>query len=510
MRSHCFTLALITCLSLVSCDDKEHVADKKAQASKSKASSADLLHTVESGNINTLKELIKEGVDLDIANEQGLTALHIAATNKHADLVRLLVKEGANVNSPSKNITTPLMSAAEKDHREIVSYLLKQGAQADIKNAQNKTALILAIDSDHLDTVSELLPFSRKQLDTALLYSSAQGKYQVIETLANAGASLYVRHEGGMTPLMLAAQNGHTAAVYTLLENGANRYAVNEHGWTAAQIASSSNQTLIAELLKEKPLEDELALYDDEEEIGWPQPSAAFFEGPEALTTPAIASATDPVASQDATLASRNQPSLGIKTADTTINPSVRAKKKIVKLPFIEGKTMAIQSQTLADISKDIKMLDYKERPLPLVVDRTSHKNQAKHAEIRMLYGEQKTLSVQEGAKIPDTRFKINSIKRKFHDSKITDGQPADISIIEIEDTVTGKRRKITTSIPASASDPWAVLHSQSSGETYAVRAGQKFQTSNGQGFTISDVRPSQIVIVQDDSGAPITIPLGR
>ena len=94
--------------------------------------------------------------------------------------------------------------------------------------------------------------------------------------------------------------------------------------------------------------------------------------------------------------------------------------------------------------------------------------------------------------------------------SKITDGQPTDVSVVEIEDTNTGKRRKMTARIPASASEPWAVLRSKSSGRAYAARTGQHFRTADGQSYTVSDVRPNQIILTHDETGEATTIPLGR
>lgn len=157
-------------------------------------------------------------------------------------------------------------------------------------------------------------------------------------------------------------------------------------------------------------------------------------------------------------------------------------------------------------------MVDYREKPLPMIVEKTmpATNEGTSKAELRMLYGKQKKIEVSEGEIIPNTRFKIVSIRRMLNHSKMTDGKPTDVSVVEIEDTRTGKRRKMTAKIPASASEPWAVMRTNSSGKYYAARAGQKFSTADGQHYTITDVRPSQLVITHNDSGEVSTIPLGR
>ena len=133
-----------------------------------------------------------------------------------------------------------------------------------------------------------------------------------------------------------------------------------------------------------------------------------------------------------------------------------------------------------------------------------------KSAQVRMLYGEQKRVTVKAGEMIPQTSFRIVSIRPKYRDSKITGGKPADISVVEIEDVKTGKRRKLTTRIPAMATEPWAVLEDTTLRQDYAVRAGQEFQLANGETYSITDVRPNQIIITQKKSGQVVTIPLGR
>lgn len=480
MRFRFLTPVLLTSLLFISCgDDKKEQVKKKLANAGYQSTPSDFLRASENGDLSAMKVFLKEGIDLGATDKEGYTALHLAATHKRQESAGLLIGAGMDVDTPTSKQITPLMSAAKEGHHSMVRYLLKQGAKAELRDRQNRSALILAIDGSHVDTVEELAPYSRNQLDTGLLYAAAQGKYQVVEALTNFGASVYVRHEGGMTPLMLAAQNGHTATVYTLIENGANKYAINEHGWTAAQVAAAADQELIANFLNEAPKDDEIAIHEIDVE-----------QGVEWSETPT----------------KKTNPSDTVTHADTP----VITEKSTVQLPFIAGKTVAASTTATTNIAADFLMLDYREKPLPLIVEKTTTKNQVKHAELRMLYGIQEKVTVKEGDVIPNTRFKIVNIKRVFNDSKVTDGKPADISVVEIEDTTTGKRRQMTAQIPASASEPWAVLRSKASGETYAVRVGQRFSTSDGQPFTITDVRPNQLVLSQDDTGETTTIPLGQ
>jgi len=519
-----------SCLLLISCGDKKEKVTKELETSGYQATPVDFLRAAENGDVRALELFVKQGMDLTTKDGNGWTALHLAARANRQESVAFLLDAGLDIETLGLEGVTPMLLASREGNSSMVRYLLKQGAKPELKDNKNRSALILAIDGGHTACVEEIAPYSRNQLDTGLLYAAAQGKHQVIETLTSFGASVYVRHEGGMTPLMLAAEQGHTDTVDVLLGNGANRYAVNEHGWTAAQVAAASNHEAIANLLNQTPDASELTINEAPEDDGveWTAPVIAAADMPRVddITTydavPSKAAETDlaknpenpvdPVSKRPTGDSTRvTTPSLIAQSPTPIPTPPSPPAPVSKRLPFISGKTIASQGATPDDVANDLAMLDYKEKPLPLMIEKTNKiKSGGSEAEVRMLYGQQKKITVKEGDTIPSTRFKIVSIRRMLNHSKITHGRPADVSVVEIVDTSTGKRRKMTARIPASAIDPWAVLRSKSSGKAYAVRTGQRFKTSDSQNYTVSDVRPNQIILTHDDTGQATTIPLGR
>ena len=68
--------------------------------------------------------LIDSGIELDIANKNGLTPLHIAARNGYIDLVRLLCIAGCDVNKTNNGIRADV-TAIKHGHSEIASLLDK-------------------------------------------------------------------------------------------------------------------------------------------------------------------------------------------------------------------------------------------------------------------------------------------------------------------------------------------------------------------------------------------------
>lgn len=499
-------------LVLTSCGDKKERAEQELETSGYQATPADFLRAAENGDVRALELFVKQGIDLGAKDANGWTAMHLAARAKRQESIAFLLESGMAVDTPGLDGVTPLMLAAREGNTTTVRYLLKQGAKPELRDGKKRTALILAVEGGHKACVEELAPFSRNQLDTALLYAASRGKHRVIDTLTSFGASVYVRHEGGMTPLMLAAHHGHTETVRALLDSGANRYAVNEHGWTAAQVAAAAGQDKIAAMLNAQPGEEEMTIAgtDDTDGVEWQAPvdgEASVDGAAVAANAPAEDGAEAAPGPDDGLPWNRPTPAEDGGPMD---NPHPLPPKK--HLPFIAGKTIPSEGKTTAAVTEDIAMVDYREKPLPLIVEETmpAASGHGSKARMRMLYGQHKKVDVREGDVIPDTRFKVISIRRMLNHSKITDGKPTDVSIVEIEDTRTGERRKMTAKIPATAAEPWAVLRSKGSGKYYAVRAGQRFRTSGGQHYTVTDVRPSQLVLTHNDTGEVITIPMGR
>lgn len=94
---------------------------------------------------DTLKLVLDLGVDPDIANRRGFTAVHSLANGNQADLLNLMLDYGANPNTytlsgstPPFN-ETPLHEAASKNRIDVVEPLLKAGSDPLLqdKNGNN-------------------------------------------------------------------------------------------------------------------------------------------------------------------------------------------------------------------------------------------------------------------------------------------------------------------------------------------------------------------------------------
>ncbi|KAF1778302.1 Ankyrin repeat-containing domain [Phytophthora cactorum] len=72
-------------------------------------------------------------------DEEGDTPLTTATANGHSAVVNMLVEKGAAINLANNNGWTALMYAATEGSLEDASVLLKHGASVDKKLPGNKT-----------------------------------------------------------------------------------------------------------------------------------------------------------------------------------------------------------------------------------------------------------------------------------------------------------------------------------------------------------------------------------
>lgn len=107
-------------------------------------SSAALHWAAQFGNPVIMRALLeKQGVQINLPNRQGATALHFAAKKQHDKVVDLLIRNGAQVNIQDIAGMTPLMYAAKENNQLSINYLINPPANADLtlRDAHGHTAL---------------------------------------------------------------------------------------------------------------------------------------------------------------------------------------------------------------------------------------------------------------------------------------------------------------------------------------------------------------------------------
>jgi len=117
-----------------------------------------LIMAVTENNIEIVKLLIDAGVNLDKKDEEGFTALHHAIWN-NIEIVKLLINAGANLNLKDRNRETPLMMSLyvnrdpNGNNIELIRLLLDSGADINIKNEDNNHFFVMLNDRDRNEII---------------------------------------------------------------------------------------------------------------------------------------------------------------------------------------------------------------------------------------------------------------------------------------------------------------------------------------------------------------------
>lgn len=124
-----------------------------------------LLKYSELGHINTVRESLEKGANVNYCNLKGATPLHYAANKGHIQIAQSLLEYGARVNTQEDSKRTPLHFAAGDGFTDIVKLLLVNGAYINERNIRDETALHYATRYKHVPVVQILLDDPKINVD---------------------------------------------------------------------------------------------------------------------------------------------------------------------------------------------------------------------------------------------------------------------------------------------------------------------------------------------------------
>ncbi|KAF9892168.1 hypothetical protein FE257_002574 [Aspergillus nanangensis] len=206
------------------------------------------------GHCDVLKLLIFN-VDLEAKTTNGRTALWLAADQGQLDAMRFLIAAQAKVNARADNQMTPLHAAAKLGNPAGVGILISSGADIEAKDGIMMGALHYACEAGHLDAV-ELLLNNKANINvrgsdcrTPLICAAATGQVHITRLLLKKKASTQDVDDNSMTALHWAVSNGHTEVVDILSQRKGSLTAKDNAGRTALHLAVIESQFAVVELL---------------------------------------------------------------------------------------------------------------------------------------------------------------------------------------------------------------------------------------------------------------------
>lgn len=173
-----------------------------------------------------VKELIKNGANIEARNKCSCTSLHMAATYNCNDIVKILIDNGANIHATDMVGYTSLLYIASCGDPEIVHLLIKKGAAINVKSYSGKT--------------------------TALHRATDYIKKDIVKLLIVNGADVNAQGRDNETPLHIIAKKYKSSQCSSnswikdaisiarmLLENKANKNIVNDENKLAQELTDA-------------------------------------------------------------------------------------------------------------------------------------------------------------------------------------------------------------------------------------------------------------------------------
>lgn len=180
-----------------------------------------------------IRTLLKQRVDANAAQPDGMTALHWAAYRDDIDAAKLLVAAKAGVAVTNRYGVMPLSLACLNGSAAMVELLLTHDADPNTTVRGGETVLMTAARTGKPGPVKALLArgavvdAGERRGQTALMWAAADGHAEVVELLLKAGADFRMAlPDSGFTPLFFAARDGRPEVVRVLLKAGADVKAV--------------------------------------------------------------------------------------------------------------------------------------------------------------------------------------------------------------------------------------------------------------------------------------------
>ncbi|XP_044053037.1 ankyrin-1a isoform X6 [Siniperca chuatsi] len=209
------------------------------------------LRAARSGNLDKALEHIKNGIDINTANQNGLNGLHLASKEGHVKMVLELLHNGIVLETTTKKGNTALHIAALAGQEQVVTELVNYGADVNAQSQKGFTPLYMAAQENHLEVVKFLLENGANQSIptedgfTPLAVALQQGHENVVALLINYGTKGKVR----LPALHIAARNDDTRTAAVLLQNDPNPDVLSKTGFTPLHIAAHYENLNVAQLL---------------------------------------------------------------------------------------------------------------------------------------------------------------------------------------------------------------------------------------------------------------------
>jgi ankyrin repeat protein len=251
-----------------------------AAASVYGANDLRLVSAMKNRDVTSAQTLLKQRVDVNVPDVDGMTPLHWAAHWNELELAKQLLAAGANAKATNRYGVTPLHEATLVADVPLMEALLKAGANPEATYGSGETPLMIAARTGNVDAVKLLIDHQAGvntaeefRGQTPLMFAAAEDHPQVVKYLIDHGAQVNARSrkfnfgdvkmagggafmdrgEGALTPIFFAAREGAVDTAGVLIAKGADvNLTETQYGFTPLMTALFNGHYDLAGLLIEK------------------------------------------------------------------------------------------------------------------------------------------------------------------------------------------------------------------------------------------------------------------
>ena len=180
------------------------------------------------GDADRVREILANGVSPDAQNDGGQSAIALAASRNHVDVVQICLDYGADPNGAGSD-PTPARAACTLAATDALRVLISAGADPNASHDDGQSLLAGTILAEGTTRKPDYL--------------------QVAGMLLEAGADINAADHEGATPLTRAVVLGRSETVRWLLVKGADPNLGGSQGLSLVQIAKARKQHDVERLL---------------------------------------------------------------------------------------------------------------------------------------------------------------------------------------------------------------------------------------------------------------------
>ncbi len=183
-----------------------------------------------------IRQLLLQGCNIQIADRENRTPLHLAAAKASSDVVLMLLLSNADIHALDRHSETPLFYATKNGRNDIVNLLVAAGSDTEWKNDEGRKAAQYESQGN----------FARAVMSGR---GNAPATLKLVEAALKDGASPDALFTDGQTALSVACRGGFLQLAKLLLDHGADPNYIPPNGQHPLEIAVFSKDLKMFQLL---------------------------------------------------------------------------------------------------------------------------------------------------------------------------------------------------------------------------------------------------------------------